>query len=91
MDLIVYGGCHFACGMSPARYILLVPNRLLDKRAQSPSLTLTQEVALLIDHSGGTEIPAVLFYCGDNEGSAITLKGTEGGKLALNPEHQYRY
>ena len=69
------------------RYILLVPNHLSDKHPQTPRLTLTQEVALLIDRSDGTEMLAVLFYCGDNEGSGITLKGTDGGKLALNPEH----
>ena len=91
VDLIFYGGCHFACSTWPARYFLLVPNRLSDKHPQSPRLTLFQEAALLIDRSGGTEMPAVLFHSGDNEGSGITLKGTDGGKLALNPEHWCRY
>lgn len=44
---------------------------------------MTPEVALLIDRFGGVELPAMLFHGGDSvEGSAITLKGTEGGKLA---------
>ncbi len=75
----------------PARYILLVPHNLPGKHPESPRLTLTQEVALLIDRSNGTEVPAMLFHCGDNEGSGITLKGSDGGKLALNPENQHRY
>ncbi|KAL9123656.1 MAG: hypothetical protein Q9175_008319, partial [Cornicularia normoerica] len=70
VDLIFYGGRHLAC----------------DKLPQSPCMTLTQEVALLIDRFCGAELPAVLFHGGDSvEGSAITLKGTEGGKLATIP------
>lgn len=66
---------------------MLVPNRKSDKNPQTPRLTLAQEMALLMDRSDRAEVPAVLFCLGDNEGSAITLKGTEGGKLDLTPKH----
>lgn len=71
----------------PVLFIVLVTNRKSDKNPQTQRLTIAQEMALLMDRSDGVEVPAVLFYLGDNEGSAITLKGTEGGKLALTPEH----
>ena len=66
---------------------MLILNRLLDKDLQSPRLTLPQDVAPLIDRFDGKEMPAVLFYYGELEGSGIALKGTEGGKLALTPEY----
>lgn len=66
VDLLFYGGRHLA----------------RDKLPQSPRLTLTPEVALLIDRFGGVELPAMLFHGGDSvEGSAITLKGTEGEEM----------
>lgn len=65
VDLIFYDGRHFAT----------------DKNPQTQRLTIAQEMALLMDRSDGVEVPAVLFYLGDNEGSAITLKGTEGEEM----------
>lgn len=87
VNLIFYAGCHFAYGTYPARYLLLAPHRSTDKHPQTPRLTLTQEVAFLMDRSDGMEVPAVLFYDGDMEGSAITLRGTDGGELSSGPEH----
>ncbi|MCJ1343475.1 hypothetical protein MMC31_001669 [Peltigera leucophlebia] len=66
VDLIFYGGCHFAH----------------DKLPQSPHLTLTHEVASLLNIRNGAEIPAALFHGGsNNNGSSITLKGTEGEEM----------
>ena len=91
VDLIFYGGCHFAYGILSVRFTLLVVNHQSDKQPQSPCLTLTQEAALLIDSSGCAEMPAVLFYCGNTDGSGITLEGTDGGKLALAPKYLFNY
>lgn len=40
-----------------------------------------------MNHSDDTEKSAVLFCCGDNIKSVITLKGTEGGKSTWKLEH----
>lgn len=42
---------------------------------------------MLLDHCNGAELPAALFHGGSNKGSAITLKGTEGGKLTLDADY----
>lgn len=44
---------------------------------------MTHEVSSLLNIHNGAEIPAVLFHGGNNNGSAITLKGTDGGRLAF--------
>ena len=63
---------------------MLVPDIQIDNLPKSPRLTLTQEVASLLDRHDSPEIPAVLFHGGNNEGSAITLKGSDGGRLVHN-------
>lgn len=38
----------------------------------------------LLNIHNGAEIPAELFHSGNNNGSAITLKGNVGGRLAFD-------
>lgn len=55
-----------------------------DKDPQAARLTLTAEVAPLISRFGGSEIPAVLYNCGELDGSGIALKGSAGGELTFD-------
>lgn len=95
-NLMFYDGRHFALGtiamsregvFSPANLANYV--MIQDKNPLSPRLTLTEEVAPLISRfSGGSEIPAVLYNCGELDGSGIALKGTEGGEIYLSVKIQ---
>ncbi|KAL8905413.1 MAG: hypothetical protein Q9207_002653 [Kuettlingeria erythrocarpa] len=71
VDLIYYDGRHFATGGKK------------DKNPESPRLTLSQEVAHLLDRDHGTGIPAALFHDAELDGSGIALKGSEGGEVAF--------
>ena len=70
--------------------VQLVPNTRSDNRPKSPCLTLSHEASSLLEVSSllkfgnGAEIPAALFHGGVNDGSAITLNGIEGGRLAFD-------
>jgi hypothetical protein len=83
VDLVFYGGCHFALGIPPLSFSFCsFPNYHPDKRPECPCLMLPREAAVLMDRDDGAEIPAVLVDFGVLEGSGIALKGTEGGKLS---------
>lgn len=69
------------------RYILLDFNSQSDNLSQSPHLTLTYEIVSLLSIQNGAELSAVLFHGGSNNGSAITLKGTDGGRLYFDLEY----
>ena len=62
----------------------VVPNSQSDDRPKSPCLTLTHAVSSLLNIHNGAEIPAALFHDDNNDGSTITLKGTDGGRLAFD-------
>ena len=62
---------------------LLLSNGRLDKLTEFPRLTLASEDASLLQSHDGAETAAVLYYGGEVEGSAITLKGSDGGELLL--------
>ena len=72
------------------QFISLFPDSQTDTLPKSPYLTLTQEVASLLNRHDSPEMPAVLFHGGNNKGSAITLKGSDGGRLVYNSNILFR-
>ncbi|KAL8921033.1 MAG: hypothetical protein Q9208_005924 [Pyrenodesmia sp. 3 TL-2023] len=83
VDLIYYDGQHFATAATKPPQCSSPRREKTDRNPQSPRLTLSQEVAHLLDRDNGAKLPAALFHSAELDGSGIALKGTEGGEVTF--------